>query len=136
MSYGVSAALQSAIYGALTDNAELQSIAGGAIYDAAPTGAVPPVYVNLGIEDAKDASDQTGQGAWHVFTVSVVAETSGFLVAKQAAALVSDALHGAVLDLTRGVLIGLWFVSAKARHGSDGMTRRIDLKFRARVEDN
>ncbi|MBU0642514.1 MAG: DUF3168 domain-containing protein, partial [Alphaproteobacteria bacterium] len=40
------------------------------------------------------------------------------------------------LTLSRGSLVGLYFVSAKARRVQDSDVRRIDLKFRARVEDN
>ena len=62
-------------------------------------------------------------------------ENAGFLSAKEAAAAVSDALHDADLTLGRGRLVGLWFHKAKASLAGEGR-RRIDLTFRARVEDN
>ena len=136
MSYGVSAALQSAIYQALSADTVLTGLVGSAIYDAAPTGSVPALYVSLGPEDVADASDQTGHGARHDFTVSVVSDAAGFLTAKQVAAAISDVLVDASLSLSRGRLVGLYFVSAKARRVQDSDVRRIDLKFRARVEDN
>lgn len=135
MSYGVSAALQAAVYARLQANSALGAIVGGNIYDALPTGAVPPIYVALGPEKARDASDTGGNGAWHEFIVSVVTANAGFQTAKEAAAAISDALHGADLTLSRGVLVGLWFQKAKAGRESRGL-RRIDLSFRARVEDN
>lgn len=136
MSYGVSAALQTAVYQALVNDMTLTGLVGSAIYDAAPSGTIPSLYVSLGPEDVTDASDKSGHGARHVFTVSVVSDSAGFLTAKQVAASISDVLTDADLTLTRGSLVGLWFLSAKARRVQDSDVRRIDLKFRARVEDN
>lgn len=136
MSYGVAAALQTAVYQALVADVTLTGLVGIAIYDAAPTGTLPPLYVSLGPEDVTDASDKTGAGARHEFTVSVVADTAGFLTAKRVATAISDVLVDADLTLSRGILVGLYFVSAKARRVQDSDVRRIDLKFRARVEDN
>jgi hypothetical protein len=48
---------------------------------------------------------------------------------------VSDALVGASLTLSRGVLVSLLFVKANARRIDEGDTRRIDMTFRARVQD-
>ncbi|WP_226550439.1 DUF3168 domain-containing protein [Celeribacter naphthalenivorans] len=136
MSYGVAAALQTAIYQAMVADATLTGLVGTAIYDAAPTGTLPSLYVSLGPEDVSDASDKTGAGARHDFTVSVVSDTAGFLTAKQVATAISDVLVDADLALSRGTLVGLYFVSAKARRVQDSDVRRIDMKFRARVEDN
>lgn len=135
MSYGVSPALQAAVYQRLAGDTALAGLVGTAIYDAAPSGIAPETYVSLGPEDVKDASDKSGGGAVHEFTVSVVTEAAGFLAAKEVAAAVSDALVDADLALTRGALVALVFLSAKARRVEDADIRRIDLKFRARVED-
>ena len=73
----------------------------------------------------------------HRFAVSVVTERAGFGGAKTVAAAVSDALVNADLSLGRGRLVGLWFERAVARRaGKAGRVRRIDLRFRARVEDS
>lgn len=136
MSYGVSAALQSAVFQALSNDVTLTALVGGAIYDAAPSGTVPSLYVSLGPEDVTDASDQSGHGARHEFIVSVVSDTAGFLTAKDVAAAISDVLVDADLTLTRGTLVGLYFVSAKARRVQDSDVRRVDIRFMARVEDN
>jgi len=110
---------------------------GGAIYDAVPAGSIPQTYVTLGPEEVRDASDRTGAGAMHRFTVSVVSEASGFGAAKTLAGAVCDALEGAALILDRGRLVGLWFERASARRtGTGGAIRQIDLRFRARVEDD
>ncbi|WP_439103789.1 DUF3168 domain-containing protein [Celeribacter marinus] len=136
MSYGVGAALQSAIFQAIANDATVVGFVGANVFDAPPSGTVPPLYVTLGPETVVDASDQTGQGARHAVVVSVLSDMAGFLRAKQVAAAVSDVLVDADLSLTRGHLVGLSFVSAKARRVPNSDVRRIDMTFRARVEDN
>lgn len=135
MSYAVSPALQAAVYQALTADPALGALVGAAIYDAVPTGPVPPLYVTLGAEDVRDRSDPDGAGAEHRLTVSVITATASFHTAKQAAAAVSDALVGAELSLARGRLVNLGFDRARARREGTGGLRRIDLRFRARVDD-
>lgn len=133
MSYGVGAALQAAIFERLVSDAALGALVGEAIFDAPPAGRLPPLWVSLGAEEARDRSDATGAGAEHRLTISVVGEATGFAQAKAAAAI-SDALVGADLPLARGRLVGLRFVRAQARQSGTG--RRIDLTFRARVQDS
>jgi hypothetical protein len=136
MSYGVSAALQTAVYQALVGDATLGALVGSDIYDAFPTGTLPALYVALGPEVVKDRSDKTGGGASHDFTVSIVTENAGFATAKQAAAAVSDALVDANLTLARGSLIALNFFRAKAVRVGTADQRRIDLTFKAIVQDD
>ena len=62
MSYGVSAALQAAIYQRLMGDTALTALVGTAIYDNAPSGAIVGTYVSLGPEDVRDRSDKTGSG--------------------------------------------------------------------------
>ncbi len=135
MSYGMAAALQEAVFQTLLADAALGALVGTDIFDAAPPGAVPPIYVSLGPEEVSDGSDQTGRGAVHEFTVSVVSQAAGFRTAKQAAAAVSDALLGASLVLTRGRVVYLNFLRAKAARVQGADLRRIDLRFAARLED-
>ncbi len=136
MSYGMSAALQAAVYTHLQADAALEALVGDAIFDAAPAGPVLGMYVSLGPEDVRDRSDISGGGAEHDFTVSVVTDAAGFQAAKDAAAAVSDALVDAPLALARGRLVSLNFLKARARRLSSGALRQIDLRFRARVEDD
>ncbi|WP_420586781.1 DUF3168 domain-containing protein [Ruegeria sp.] len=137
MSYGISAALQAAVYQQLSGDAQVSALSDDAIYDAVPAGSVPKTYVTLGPEEVRDASDRSGAGAVHRFTVSVVSEAAGFGAAKALAGAVCDALEGADLTLDRGRLVGLWFERASARRtGTGGAIRQIDLRFRARVEDD
>ncbi len=132
MSYALSAALQSAVFQHLSND---PALVGVAIHDALPSGTVPQTYVLLGSEDVRDGSDASGAGALHRFTVSLHSDSAGFSSAKQLAATLCDTLVDAPLTLSRGHLIGLWFDRANARRMGNG-SRRIELRFRARVEDS
>ncbi|KEJ94573.1 Protein of unknown function [Pseudosulfitobacter pseudonitzschiae] len=135
MSYGVSAALQGAIYEALTASTAVTDLVGTDIYDAVPTGTVPSLYVSIGAETAQAANDKTGTGALHDVRIAVVTDVQGFAAAKAVATAVSDTLHGADLTLTRGRLIYLNFDRAVADRSDAGAGRMIALRFKARVED-
>jgi len=135
MSYGVSAALQAAVFQKLSLDSVLQGLVGTHIYDALPSGILPATYVSLGPETVRDKSDATGHGALHVFSVSVVTTSAGFETAKIVAAVISDALVDANLTLSRGQLVSLNFHHATAKRVGTGQVRRIDLTFHARVDD-
>lgn len=135
MSYGVSQALQVAVFDALSADAGLAAVVGTAIYDQIPAGAVPSIYVSLGPETVLDRSDGDSSGAEHRFVVSVVSDAAGFATAKTAAVAISDALQEADLSLTRGQLIYLKFDRAVAKRDTSANLRRINLRFRARVQD-
>ena len=136
MSYGVSAALQAAVYQALLADGVLTGLVGTDIYDALPSGTLPSLYVTLGPEKVTDLSDKTGSGASHRFIISIVTDSAGFATAKDAAGAVSDALVDADLTLARGVLVALNFLRAKAVRVGTADERRIDLTFRAIVQDD
>lgn len=135
MSYAAAAALQEAVFQKLNGDSALGALVGNAVYDTVPAGNLPPTYVTLGPEDVRDRSDKSGGGAWHRFTISVITESEGFYAAKQVAAAINDALVGADLSLARGRLAGLHFFRARAKREGTGNLRRIDLTFRARVDD-
>ena len=135
MSYAVAAALQTSIYETLRDDAGVGDLVGNKIYDAVPKGRLPDLYIALGPEKALDASDKTGHGAWHEFAVSVISDDAGFQGAKEVSAAVCDALIDADLTLERGRLVALNFKRAQAQREKAGR-RRVDLIFRARVEDD
>lgn len=132
MSYGMGAALQAAVFGALSGDATVMSLSGGAVHDALPPGPLAPLFVVLGPERVRDASDKTHGAAVHDFTVSVVSQGAGFAPAKVLAAAISDVLSGADLTLARGRLVRLDFVRARADRGGSG--REITLWFRALVD--
>ena len=136
MSYGVSAALQAAIYDALGADSALAALVGTAIYDAIPSGTLPTLYVALGAETVRAAGDQTGNGTEHLINVEIHTDVPGFAAAKAAAGAVSDVLHRADLTLTRGRLIYLNFDRASAARVEGATGRVIELRFKARIEDD
>lgn len=133
MSYGMTAALQQAVFAALSADAQVGALSGGAIFDALPPGPVPDLYVSLGPERARDRSDKTGRGAVHDFAVTVICDAAGFSAAKALAGAVSDCLRDADLTLSRGHLVSLNFLRARARRVSAG--REIEVWFRAYLDD-
>ncbi|MBO9472021.1 DUF3168 domain-containing protein [Shimia sp. R10_1] len=136
MSYAAGAALQEAVYQALVADTGLNAQVDGAIYDAMPAGQVPALFVSLGAETVRDRSDSDGGGAEHRFVVSVICEATGFARAKSAAVAASDVLVGNGLPLARGRVVFLVFDRATARRDTQKNLRRIDLRFRARIEDD
>jgi len=133
MSYGMTAALQTAIYGVLSGDAALAAIVGVHVYDALPTGPLPPLYVTLGPEKVRDRSDVSAGGAEHEFSVTVTNNAAGSHAAKEAAAAVSDALLSVPLSLSRGRVARVRFYRAKAR--KSGGDRLIEVWFRARLDE-
>lgn len=131
MSYQAAAALQAAVFGALS---AAPALAGISIVDAMPPGTTPGTFLLIGPEVAVDQSDGSGAGAEHRFTVSVISDASGFLAAKTAAAAASEALLDGNMVLATGHLVSVGFQRAVARRLDQGTARRIDMTFRARVE--
>lgn len=136
MSYAVSAALQSAVFAAISADPAVAALVGTNVFDALPSGALPSLYVSLGPENVRAEDDSTGSGSSHRFVISVVTEVPGFQAAKQAAGAVCDVLNGADLTLSRGCLVSLRFQRARAYQIDKNAGRRIDLTFRARIDDN
>jgi len=95
MSYGVSAALQEAVYQHLSADAGVVAEVGANVFDALPSGTLPSLYVILGPEVVKDQSDKTGAGALHEIVVSVVTDVAGFSQAKTAATPIFNPLRSA-----------------------------------------
>ncbi len=133
MSVLLSDVLQSAIYNRLSGDTDLSAIVAGHVYDAVPAGPLPDLYVLLGEEAVKDASDQSGGGAVHDVLISVMSTAESFLTLKEAATAIWSALDSAELVLSAGRVVGLWFRSSAAKRSNSGQ-RKIDLKFRVRVE--
>ena len=131
MSYQAAAALQSAVFGALS---VAPALAGVAVVDAMPPGTTPGTFVLIGPEVVVDQSDASGSGAEHRFTVSVISDATGFMTAKTVAGAVSGVLLAGGISLTTGHLVSIGFQRAVARRLDEGTSRRIDLTFRARVE--
>jgi hypothetical protein len=135
MTYALSAALQKAVYAALSADATLSVLVGTAIFDAPPVGAIPSLYVSLGPEKAVERSDRSASGARHDFVVSVITDAAGFQQAKAVAGAVADVLAQPLGPLDRGQLVAMNFLRAQAKRDEAGQQRRIDLTFRALVDD-
>ncbi|MEM9969554.1 MAG: DUF3168 domain-containing protein [Pseudomonadota bacterium] len=135
MTYAASAALQAAVYQHLSADAGLTVLVPDAIHDARPEGPVVGTHVVVGDEQVRDWSTKTGRGAEHRFVVSVVSDEEGYLTAKTVAGAITDALIDAPLLLARGHVVCLGFLRGRARRVRAGQVRRIDLTFRALVED-
>ena len=133
MSAAAGLALQRAVFAALRGDEALRGLVGEAVHDAAPEGG-GDLYVALGPERVRAAGDATGGGSVHVFDVSAVTARAGFGAAKAAAARVCDVLDGARLPLERGRLVSLRFRDARAWRDRAAGTRRVDLRFRARLD--
>jgi len=134
MSYALAAPLQGAVFQRLSGDAEVAALSAGEVFDAAPPGQLPSLYVALGPEDVRDRSDQTGHGAVHRFTVTVVSEAGGFQAAKKLAGAVDSALRRAPLTLSEGRVVALRFDRARARRDRNGARRWIELRFYAHVD--
>jgi len=138
MTYALSAALQTAVYERLTADPALMALVGQDIYDAAPPVApaeAPDLHVTLGEERVRDGSTKTSSGAVHDFTVTVHARTEGFSRPKAAAAAVCEALLPGTLTLGRGHLVDLRLLSVRADRGRINRPRRVEMRFRAVLED-
>lgn len=134
MSYLAGIGLQTAVFSALEADAALGALVAGAIFDAAPGETLDGPYVVLGEENVSDASDGSGAGAVHDFTVTVFADAAGFARAKAAAARVVAVLEETSELPGDGRLVSLLFRTAKARRAAPRNARRIDLLFRARID--
>ncbi len=136
MSYGPASALQAAVYQLLAADAGLAALVGSAIHDEMPPGPVVGTFVTLGEGEVRDLSDKTGGIAEHRLSISVLSDAEGFAEAQAAATAVSDALVDATPALSRGRVVVLNFLRARARRVRAGQLRRIDLTFRAIVQDD
>jgi len=134
MSLSNTATLQRAIYRHLSQNSDIAQLVGSHIYDALPSGTLPQLFISLGVDDVTDASDVTGQGTLHDLVISVITTQPGFLLAKDLAGSIGQALLNTPPDLGPLGLVYLNFVRATARRDTDTQTRRIDITFRARID--
>lgn len=134
MSYQSSAAVQAAVFALLDGDAALAALVPGGVHDAPTPGTPQGTYVVLGEEEAIDRSDVSGPGAEHRVLVAVVSDAAGFRTAKQAAGRIADLLSGTLPGLETGRVVAIWFDRAQARRLEGGAARRIDLRFRIRVE--
>ncbi len=150
MTAALSLPLQRALYAHLTsDPAVLAALGGPHLYDAPPHADAPGArrgraFVLIGEERVDPWFDQSADGAEHRLQFRVVSFSPGFSEAKRIAGALSDALLGPPPALERGRIVRVQFLGSEARRGGAGgadgaaelVSRRVDLRFRAILEDD
>lgn len=125
-------ALQQAVYAALTSDAPLVALLGGArVYDVVPTRAEFP-YVTIAQTAERDWSTGSEAGGEHTLTLHVWSRGGG---RKETLAIVAAAravLHEAALSLSGFRLINLRHEVSEVRR--DGETFHGIVRFRAVTE--
>lgn len=138
MSLALSGALQGAIYDILMTDTALMALVGGEIYDAPlPSGGAFPTgeHVTLGEEIVKPFDSVTSSGGVHDFEVTVHSTANGFAGAKAVSAAVLTALISASWSLSGGHLVSVRLLKARAKRGVTPELRRVEMRFRAVVEE-
>ena len=126
--------LQKAVYAALSSDATLTTLLGGAnIHDAAPQDAAFP-YVVIDQMQVRDWSTGTEPGAEHMLTLHVWSDYAGKREACAIADAVRAALDGALLGLEEHRLINLRHQYSELKRDADGETQHGVLRFRAVTE--
>ncbi len=126
--------LQKAVYAALTADAALTGLLGGArVYDHVPRDAPLP-YVTLGQTTARDWSTGSEQGEEHVFAVHVWSRAAGKKEAHEIMGAVRACLHEAPLAPAGHRLVTLRHELSDARREADGETTHGIVRFRAVTE--
>lgn len=128
------AELQKAIFAALTGDAALLSLLGGAkVFDAAPADAAFP-YITFGRTTAFDWSTGTETGSEQLLSLHVWSKARG---RKQALAIMErcrSMLHDQALELTGHHLVNLRLEFAEVRQDDDLALQRGVMRFRAVTE--
>lgn len=138
MSIVLSASMQAALFETLVTDPALSALIGDAVYDATPAtdGSVPMgEYLTIGTGDIRPFDTATSAGGVHDFDVTVHSASEGFSKAKLVAAAVGQALSDAALPIAGGTTVALRFVRARAKRGAAPELRRIELRFRAVLEE-
>jgi len=131
---GPAGALQGAVFAALSADAALTALLGGAnIFDGPPRNAAAP-YVHLGEIEARDWSTATEAGAEIVFAVVAWSRQAGRSEAMAVAERVRTVLQDADLALAAWRLVNLRHVSTETARAEKPEGRRAVARFRAVIE--
>ena len=139
MTYALAEPLQTAVYNRLASDGALTSLVNQDIYDAPmplDPATSPPDYITIGSEAVRDRGSKTSDGALHDVTIVVHSNANGYVRSKEIAAAICDALLDANLSLSRGKVVYLRFLKARADAAGAPVRRKISLIFRAFVEDS
>lgn len=128
-------ALQKAIVAALSGDASVVSLLGGArIYDDVPNRTEFP-YMTIGQTTERDWSTGTDLGSEHLVTLHVWSRTKGRKQADEVMAAARSALHDQGLALVGHRLVNLRHEFSDARREPDGETFHGISRFRAVTEE-
>lgn len=125
-----------AIYAALSGDATLSSLLGGAgrVFDTVPSGTPAP-YVVIGEETASDAGRTLAADAQeHTLTIHVWTEEKSSKPCKQIAARVRAILHGNPPALSAGTCTNLRCEFKETMRDPDGVSWHGVLRFRAATQ--
>ena len=126
--------LQTALWSALTGDAELVGALGGArIYDHVPQSADFP-FVTLGEIRTNDWSTQSAKGHEHFLTLHAWSRARGRKEVQAVMAVLDRLLDGAALTLQDHALVNFSLVFWDARRDRDGETYHGVMRFRAVTE--
>jgi hypothetical protein len=127
-------ALQQAIFSALTGDAGLVALLGGArVYDDVPTRAAFP-YVTFAQSQERDWSTGSEDGGEHSLTLHVWSRGGGRRETQAIMAHVRALLHDVPLSLAGFRLVNLRHEFSDARRDPDGETLHGIVRFRAVTE--
>lgn len=127
-------ALQKAMLTALTGNAALVALLGGArIYDDVPDRSAFP-FVAFSAVTARDFSTGTELALEHIATMNVWSRAKGKREAAEIADAVCAVLDRAALSLDGHRLVNLQHETTDIRRDGDGDTVQASLRFRAVTE--
>lgn len=127
------AALQQAVYSALTGDTTLMTMISG-VYDRVPENAAFP-YIALGAIQSRDWSSKTSNGTACVLVLHVWSRGGGRKQSADIMDRVHTLLHQANLSLTGGHnLVMLRFEDADITLQKDGLTYEGAMQFKALVE--
>ncbi len=128
------AALQAAVFSALSADAELLTLLGGPnIHDGAPRNAGAP-YVHLGEINQRDWSTATEAGVEISFALVAWSRQPGRSEALAIADRVRAVLHDAALPLEGFRLVNLRHLGTETARDAKPEGRRAVARFRARME--
>ena len=128
------AALQEAVFSALSADAALEALLGGArVYDGAPRNAEAP-YVHLGEITARDWSTASEAGREISFAAVAWSEIPGRSESLAIAERVQALLHDTAFDLDGYRLVNLRHLSTETARAENPEGRRATIRFRAVVE--
>jgi len=131
---GPARALQEVVFAALSGDATLTALLGGAkVYDGAPRNAEAP-YVHLGELTERDWSTATEAGTEIAFAVVAWSRLPGRSEVAEIADRVVTLLHDAALTLGGYRLVNLRHLATETARNEKPEGRRAVARFRARIE--